>query len=84
MKGQWQFYVQFSDEDITITSKRLERSNPELFHFRWSLVMKLNKDATALVDVKMGVSEITFVKEINDEEKNKIMNTVKPVYNPSV
>jgi len=82
IRGKWEIVIEFKDDGITITNRRWERSHPELFNFCWEITFFLNKEATALQNTKIEITDIEFVKEIPDEEKSKYITLLNQVNKP--
>jgi hypothetical protein len=82
IRGKWNVIINVGDDKITIINKRWERSAPEIFHFCWEIEYILNKETKELMDTKLFISEISYLTEVTQDEKLRLLDVLKDLYKP--
>jgi hypothetical protein len=77
IRGKWDIDIQFTETNTIITNKRWERSSPEAFNFCWEVSFILNKEATKLENTELSISQIEYIKDQTDEQKDKYYKVMK-------
>jgi len=80
IRGKWNIVINIKEDKISIHNKRWERSAPEAFNFCWDIEYVLDKGNYSMIDTKMRVLEIVYIKEVPEEQKQFLIENLSPLY----
>jgi len=81
IRGKWNITVYIKEDRITIHNRRWERSAPEAFNFCWDIDFILDREKYTLIDSKLQIADIVYIKEVSEESKQELIENLKGLYN---